>query len=78
MVMDSLGVTGLAVQQAISHSTPPGSRLLGWRRDGQYVLNADRAHHISQHPRRRPFEVDPFGQRFEQFVRIAGTYSVCL
>ena len=78
MVVDGLGVTGLAVQEAVGDPAPPGRRLLRRRRDRQQMLDADRTDDIGQHPRRRPLEFDPVGQRLEQLVRIAGMYAVGL
>ena len=76
MVVDGLGVAGLAVHQPVGDPAPPGRCLLRRRRDRHQVFDADGANHIGQHPRRRPPELDPVGERFEQLVRIAGVHAV--
>ncbi len=76
VVVDGLGVTGLAVPQAFRDAPPARQRLLRRRRDRLEVLDADGADDVGQHPRRRPLEVHLVGQRLEQFVRIAGMHAV--
>ena len=78
VVVDGLGVTGLAVHQAVSDPAPPRRRLLRRRCHRQQTLDADRADDIGQHPRRRPLELDPVGQRLEQLVRVSGMDAVRL
>ena len=76
VVMDRFGVASLAVPQAFCDTTPPGQRLLRRRRDRQEVLEADGAHDVGHHPRRRPLELQLVGQRLEQLVRVAGVHAV--
>ena len=75
MVMDSLGIAGLAVPQAFCDAPPAGQGLLRRRRDRLEVLNADGADDVRQHPGRRPLEVHLVGERPQQLVGIGGMHA---
>ena len=76
VVVDRLGVAGLAVPESPGDAAPARRHLLRRRRDRPQVLEADGADDLGHHPRRRPREVEALGERLEQLVRIAGVHAV--
>ena len=73
MVVDRLGVTGLAVPQPFYDAPPAGQELLGRRGDRLEVFDPDGAQDVGQHPRGRTLEVHVVarGECLEQLVGVA-------